>query len=70
MLAEALALPPEGRAKLLCRLIDSLNESTATRDDEKWIAEVNRRLALYRSGELKALPMEHAIAQLRTEFPD
>ncbi len=70
LLAEALALPREGRAKLLCELIDSLDESPAADVEARWVAEINRRLALYRKGELTAVPMEQAIAELRAEFPE
>jgi putative addiction module component (TIGR02574 family) len=70
LLAEALALPREARAKLLCKLMDSLDESPAAEEEARWVAEINRRLALYRKGELKAVPMELAIAELRAEFPD
>ena len=70
LLAEALSLPREARAKLLCKLMDSLDESPAADLEAKWVAEINRRLELYRKGELKAVPMEQAIAELRAEFPD
>lgn len=57
------------RAKLLYKLMDSLDESPASDTEATWVAEVRRPLALYRAGELKAVPMERAIAELRSDFP-
>lgn len=54
------------RAKLLYKLMDSLDESPASDTEATWVAEVRRPLALYRAGELKAVPMERAIAELRS----
>ncbi len=70
LLAEALALPRDARAKLLYKLMDSLDESPASDTEATWVAEVHRRLALYQAGKLKTVPMEQAIADLRSEFPD
>ena len=62
--AAALALPPEDRARLAERLLLSLDDE-AEEIEAAWIAEVQDRLARYRSGELDARPIEEVMAEAR-----
>jgi putative addiction module component (TIGR02574 family) len=66
LFVEALTLPKDARARLAARLLDSLQEGGASANAEaNWADEVSRRLALYRSGTLKAETMDEALDIIR-----
>lgn len=62
---EALALSSEARAQLADRLVESLDpvEDGCFRD--LWVAEARRRLQDLRSGAVRGIPGEEAVARLR-----
>ncbi len=57
LLDEAMKLKPEERLSLVEVLIQSLDEPDK-RLDEIWAEEAEKRLAAYRGGRLKGVPME------------
>ncbi len=64
--AEALRLTNEERARLVERLIASLDIDPAV--DEAWAAEVERRHAELERGEVAPLPGPETLARLKQEF--
>jgi putative addiction module component (TIGR02574 family) len=58
-------LPPEERERLVDALLESLNEPAAAELDAAWSAEIERRLAAYDRGEVKALSAEEVFAKAR-----
>jgi putative addiction module component (TIGR02574 family) len=64
--AEALRLPPADRARLVERLIASLDADPAV--DEAWAAEVERRNAEIESGAVSLVPGPEALAELKAQF--
>ena len=64
--AEALQLSPGERARLIERLISSLDIDPAV--EESWAAEVERRNAEIESGAVSLLPGPETLAKLKTEF--
>lgn len=64
--AEALQLPSGERARLVDRLIASLDADPAI--DDAWAVEVERRNAQIESGEVSLLPGAETLARLKAEF--
>jgi putative addiction module component (TIGR02574 family) len=64
--AEALQLPPADRARLVERLIASLDADPEV--EEAWAAEVERRNAEIESGAVSLIPGSEALAQLKAQF--
>ena len=64
--AEALQLPSIERARLVDRLIASLDADPAIED--AWAAEVESRNAQIESGAVSLLPGAETLAKLKTEF--
>ncbi len=62
--AEALKLTPGERAALAQRLLASLDEETEIED--AWAAEVERRIADVESGAIPVIPIDEALAQVRS----
>lgn len=62
---EALALPSEARALLADRLVESLDPAEDGYIHQLWAKEVRRRLDDVRSGRVKTIPGETALAQVR-----
>lgn len=67
LLDEALALPESQRVALVRRLTESLSRDGAA-VEAAWVDEINRRIADLRSGNVKAVPADIAMAQIRAEF--
>ena len=64
--AEALSLPSESRALLAEQLVESLDLSgSASRLDQLWAAEAQRRLAEVRSGRVQTISGEEAAVRVR-----
>ena len=63
---EALQLPAAERARLVERLIASLD--TDSEVEEAWAAEVERRNAEIESGAVSLIPGPEALAKLKSEF--
>ena len=62
---EMLALPSEARALLADRLVESLDPAEDGYIHQLWATEVRRRLDDVRSGRVKTIPGEAALAQVR-----
>ncbi len=62
---EVLALPSEARALLADRLVESLDPAEDGYIHQLWAAEVSRRLDDVRSGRVKTIPGEEALARVR-----
>lgn len=62
---EALALSSEERALLADRLAGSLDTEEQTRIDRLWNDEAKRRRDEVRRGDVKTIPGEEALAQVR-----
>lgn len=58
----ALHLPRDARARIAERLISSL-EPADTRHDALWATEIRDRVRAFKAGELKAIPIEQALAE-------
>ena len=68
LLAEVLALPVQDRAKFLRDVAASIEPSGSPDVEEKWAAEIARRLELYREGKLEAVPPEQVFANIRAKL--
>lgn len=58
------ALPPDERQQLVDQLLESLNEAAARELNPAWEAEIERRLAEYDSGAVKAIEPHYWKARL------
>jgi hypothetical protein len=65
--AEVLRLSPADRARLLDRLVASLDVDASV--DAAWDAVADQREQELASGTVDAVPLEVAIARLETRFP-
>jgi putative addiction module component (TIGR02574 family) len=59
------ALAPEDRERLVDQLLELLNEPAAAELNEAWEAEIEKRLAQYDQGKVKALDAEAVFAKAR-----
>lgn len=64
--AQILGLPVHERARLLDRLIESLDADQAT--EEAWDAVANQREQELDSGQASSVPVEDVIARLESRF--
>ena len=62
---EALALPSEARALLADRLVESLDPAEDGRIHQLWAAEALRRRNEVRSGQVRTIPGDEALARVR-----
>ena len=62
---DAMALPPEARAELTERLVESLGQDISPEITSEQLAEVRRRIAQVESGEVKLIPGDEALARVR-----
>jgi putative addiction module component (TIGR02574 family) len=62
---EALALPSEARALLADRLVESLDPAEDGYVRQLWVAEARRRRDDVRSGRVKTIPGDQALAQVK-----
>ena len=65
---QAMELPLPDRAKLIASLIASLDSADEGDVEAAWAEEVARRMAAYRSGQMKAVPGEEAMADARRKL--
>lgn len=64
--AKARKLSPAERLELVDDLLASLDEPDA-QIDRLWAKEAEERLAAYRRGELKAVPLQEVLAKYRVK---
>jgi putative addiction module component (TIGR02574 family) len=62
---EALSLPNEARALLADRLVESLDPAEDEEVRQLWAAEAKRRRNDVRSGRVKTIPGDEALARVR-----
>ena len=62
---DAMALPPDARAELTERLIESLVQDISPEISSEQLAEVQRRIAQVESGEVELIPGDEALARVR-----
>lgn len=62
---EAMHLPASSRAELAERLVESLDFSEEDEIQQAWAAEAIRRRDEVRSGEVKTIPGEVVLAEIR-----
>lgn len=62
---EMLSLPSEARALLADRLVESLDPAEDLQVRELWAAEAKRRRDDVRSGTVKTIPGDEALARVR-----
>ena len=67
LLDEILTMPPQERAQLAERILDSLSPSTAPAIEQMCADEAEARLDAYERGEIEALSGEEAIAWLNEQ---
>jgi putative addiction module component (TIGR02574 family) len=64
LLKQAKALAPAQKLELVEALLDDLDQPDA-RIDAAWAAEADDRLAAYRKGEIRAIPLAEVLAKYR-----
>jgi len=62
---EAMALPPDARAALTDRLVESLAQDISPDISSAQLAEVRRRIAQVESGEVELIPGDEVLARAR-----
>ncbi|MEK6333795.1 MAG: addiction module protein [Acidobacteriota bacterium] len=62
---DAMSLPPDVRAELTERLVQSLAQEISPEITEAKLAEVRRRIAQVESGEVELIPGDEALARVR-----
>lgn len=62
---EAMTLPADMRARLVGRLLESLNLPRQEEIERLWAEEAERRVEDVRSGKVKPIPGEQVFAQIR-----
>lgn len=65
---KAMALPPESRALQADRLCQSIEGRSPSDLDPEVVAMIDRRYRELKSGQVKGLPAEQFIAELRKEL--
>ena len=62
--AEARKLSPQDRARLIRRLIATLDAGEQQDAEQLWLDEAERRLAAYRRGETAAIPGDEVFGEI------
>ena len=62
---QAVQLPPVERMALVEHILDSLDEPDPSMDS-LWSQEADDRLAAYRRGEIRAVPLSEVLAKYKT----
>jgi putative addiction module component (TIGR02574 family) len=65
ILHAALLLPPESRAALAEKLLESLDEGSQKEIDEAWAQEAESRIRAFEQGVLKAIPGSEVLPSVR-----
>jgi putative addiction module component (TIGR02574 family) len=63
---EALKLTLTERAKLMLRLVESLDEKVDSDAEKLWAKEIDKRLDLDDQGKLKYVPAKKVLSELRS----
>jgi putative addiction module component (TIGR02574 family) len=62
---DAMTLPPDARAELTERLVESLAQEISPEITSAQLAEVRRRIAQVEAGEVELIPGDEALARVR-----
>ena len=65
LLAEAMALDVKERESLAEELLLTVDDGTREEVDAAWAEEIQRRIAEYERGEVKAIPGDQVLRELR-----
>jgi putative addiction module component (TIGR02574 family) len=65
LLAEAMALDVREREALAEELLLTVDDGTREEIDAAWAEEIDRRIAEYERGEVKAIPGDQVLRELR-----
>jgi len=65
---EAMSLPPDARAELTERLVESLAQDISPEITSAQLAEVRRRIAQVESGEVELIPGDETLARVRNSL--
>ena len=65
----ALALPPDNRAALAEKLLESLEEKERSEIDAAWADEAERRIQAFQQNALKAIPGDEVIRSCSGKKP-
>jgi Putative addiction module component len=65
LIAEAMTLPGESRARLADLLVESLEGDDLGHIEQSWVTEAKRRRDEVRSGKVETIPGEKALRQVR-----
>lgn len=68
IIEQALAMPPEARAQLADRLVESLDPAADEPLRRIWAAEAVKRRDDVRAGRMATIPGERALAEVREAF--
>ena len=68
ILTEVLALPPDERAQIVERILDSLGAEPSKERLERWGVETESRLDAIDGGELEVVAGEEVLERLRTRY--
>ena len=67
--AELMKLSPRTRARLIKRLLSSLDGEPESDSEESWVAEARRRDEELQSGKPKGIPAETVFKKARSALP-
>jgi putative addiction module component (TIGR02574 family) len=62
---QAMALPPDARARLAALLVESLDAEVLDAGDRLWLAEAKRRRDAVRRGHVQTISGEEALQRVR-----
>ena len=65
VISEAMSLPPDARALLADRLLNSLDLTERKEIDRLWAEEAERRIQQIRTGEVEPIPGEEVFKEIR-----
>jgi putative addiction module component (TIGR02574 family) len=68
LLAEAMALDVREREALAEELLLTVDDGTREEIDAAWAEEIDRRIAEYERGEVKAVPADDMFRRLRAKY--
>jgi putative addiction module component (TIGR02574 family) len=68
LLAEAMALDVREREALAEELLLTVDDGTREEIDAAWAEEIDRRIAEYERGEVKAVPVDDMFRRLRAKY--
>lgn len=68
LLEQIKQLPREERAELILAAMESLEQPSQEESDKLWAAEIDRRIADYKSGKTKGIPYEEVMRDVESRL--